>query len=320
MVYKTFLETIMQQLQEKLDPDCQIALRPLQKNNGVVLDGLSIQTPDIETAPTIYINPYYTQYLHGMTLDAILSDILKLLRSTVPSACPSISDLLCLDHLRSKVMFRLIHTASNKALLEDVPSIPYLDLSIVFYLFLERNEIGQMTALIHKEHAQRWNLSAHDLWNLALENTQRDFPAEIRSMTDMMKEIAKENMGDAYDEEFIHTLLEDEEHTAPIYVLSNQVGLNGAACILYEDVLKDFADFLNRDLIILPSSIHEVLIAPDISESAYEELSSMVTCINRRDVPLEDQLSNQVYLYTRSDRQIRIMTQASPCVGAAALH
>ena len=50
------------------------------------------------------------------------------------------------------------------------------------------------------------------------------------------------------------------ETPAPFYVLSNRSGINGAACILYEDVLKNFADGVEKNLIILPSSIHEVLL------------------------------------------------------------
>ena len=45
-----------------------------------------------------------------------------------------------LDHfsnLRSPDHVRLIHTASNQVLLKDVPYLPYLDLSIVFFHFLE---------------------------------------------------------------------------------------------------------------------------------------------------------------------------------------
>ena len=114
--------------------------------------------------------------------------------------------------------------------------------------------------------------------------------------------------------------MDDEEGVSPLYVLSNINGLYGAGCIIYQDVLKNFADTLDRDLIILPSSIHEVLITPDLSGTSYEDLSYMVTSINRQEVPMEDQLSNQVYLYTRADDQLRIVSHAAKTVGAASLN
>ena len=65
------------------------------------------------------------------------------------------------------------------------------------------------------------------------------------------------------------------ETPAPFYVFSNRSGINGAACILYEDVLKNFADGVEKNLIILPSSIHEVLLLPDDGDISYEEMSRL---------------------------------------------
>lgn len=319
MVYETFLNALTTQLQAKLGEDYMLALRSLPRNNGVTLDGLTIQGPGNNMAPTIYLNPYYDQYQQGMSLDEILSDILILYHTTPHPEYLKENELVQFEPMKSRIMFRIIHTASNETLLSNVPHFTFLDLSVVFYLFLERNAAGQMTALIHNSHAERWNVTAEELWSLAEENTPNVYPAEIRSMADMMKEIAREKLGDNYDEDFIDSLLEDEKNIAPLYVLSNANGLYGAGCILYKNVLKNFADSLNRDLVILPSSIHEVLITPDLPGTSYEELSSMVTCINQRDVPMEDQLSNQVYLYTRADDKISIVSNADKTVGAAAL-
>lgn len=67
--------------------------------------------------------------------------------------------------------------------------------------------------------------------------------------------------------------------------------------MIYQNVLKDFADRIQADLILLPSSVHEVLLTPNLPETSYEALSSMVTSINRQEVSPEEQLSNQVYLF-----------------------
>ena len=62
MIYEAFLETVTNKLQEALGDAYQFTLRPLPKNNGVTLDGLTIQSPGSPVAPTIYLNPYYEQY------------------------------------------------------------------------------------------------------------------------------------------------------------------------------------------------------------------------------------------------------------------
>ena len=64
-------------------------------------------------------------------------------------------------------------------------------------------------------------------------------------------------------------------------------------------------------MIILPSSIHEVLLLPDDGDISYAEMSRLVTHINRSEVPKEDSLSNQVYLYSRIHQTL---TLASGCM------
>ena len=318
MVYETFLETITNQLQEALGDSYQFTLRPLPKNNGVTLDGLTIQSPDCSIAPTIYLNPYYEQFCHGTDIHEIVHDILQLYRAT---PAPSVLRTDSLEHfsdLRSRIMFRVIHTVSNQVLLKDLPHLPYLDLSIVFFVALERNEAGQMTALIHNEHMKRWNITVNDLWEAARRNTPLEYPAQIQNMSDLLQEIAKKNMGDAYDPELIQDLL-DSEDAAPLYVLSNTNGLYGASCMVYQNILKDFAEHLQTDLVLLPSSVHEVLLTPNLEDSSYDDLSSMVTSINRQEVSPEEQLSNQVYLFSRRDGSLKVVSNAPELVGASAL-
>ena len=120
------------------------------------------------------------------------------------------------------------------------------------------------------------------------------------------------------DKTLLQDLL-DSDDAAPLYVLSNSNGLYGASCMVYQNVLKDFADHLQADLILLPSSVHEVLLTPNLEDSSYEDLSSMVTSINRQEVSPEEQLSNQVYLFSRKDGSLKVVSNAPELVGASAL-
>lgn len=314
MVYTSFLNTVKQQVEKALGESFSIQIRQVSKNNGLILDGLCISPPDRRVAPTIYLNPYYSLYEKGMTLDEITQDILSIYADN--SNLPQIDTLSMTDFssLKSKVIYKLVQTASNQELLKDIPHIPYLDLSIVFYLFLEETSSGQMTAMIHNDHQTLWDVSTNQLYELAKINTPKILPPTIKSMNDVMKEIAVDWLGDDYQEEYMDHL-EDEDHLSPLYVLSNRSNLNGAAAILYQSVLKNFANFLEQDLIILPSSIHEVLLMPFDDIVDINSLNEMVISINQSEVPAEDQLSNQIYLYKRSDNQISLLTNSSVPIG-----
>ena len=319
MAYEAFLECLLQNLQAALGEEFHFILRPLPRNNGVTRDRLTLQGPGAHLAPTIYLNPYYQKLIRGSSLESIVEEILQLYQTTPPPASLTAESVINFEYLKDKIMFRMIHNASNQVLLSDVPHIPYLDLSIIFFLSLERTETGQVTAMIHNSHARMWNVTAKDLWRLARENTPREFPAEIQSMQELLQTMAGDTSQDACDPSLLELLLQSPIETIPLYVLTNQTGLYGAACMIYQDILKDFAARLEKDLIVLPSSVHEVLLTPDSPDTSYEDLSNMVRTINTQEVPLEDQLSNQVYLYTRSDDRLRIVSNSFPPVGAAAL-
>ena len=90
----------------------------------------------------------------------------------------------------------------------------------------------------------------------------------------------------------------------PMYVLTNQHKLNGSVCILYQNVLRDFANRLACDFYILPSSIHEVLLIPAANQISYQELSDMVQDVNSSQLSREEILSDHVYYYSRETCQI----------------
>lgn len=307
MNYARFLETVRQALEKRLGKNQELIVRPVPKNNGVLSDGLSICTPGSLLAPTVFLNSYYEQYQNGMSIGEICEDILKLFNDTPSSGYIREENVADFDAMKSRIMMRLIHSDSNRKMLSDIPHIAYLDLSIVFYLFLERNTAGQITALIHNDFMEKWQVDEKMLFRMALINTPAIYPAQIRSMTDILKDIARQNLGSNYDEEYLDRLLGEDEYYSPLYVLSNQTGIYGACCMLYKNTLKNFADSLGNDLLIIPSSIHEVLLTPNESGLSYDYLNSMVMNINRSEVPAEDQLSNHIYLYTRADDRIRII-------------
>jgi hypothetical protein len=72
--------------------------------------------------------------------------------------------------------------------------------------------------------------------------------------------------------------------------------VRGAANIFYDETLSHVAENLGDDLIVLPSSIHEVICMPASVGSA-EEMSCMVRTTNADHVTPEEQLSDNVYLY-----------------------
>ena len=312
MVYKTFQTKIAGTLQSHLGPGYRLLFQKVPKTMAFFLTAFPSSGKGEKASPTIYLNSYYERYLEGIPFNSIIKEILQIYQDNSSVTDLDFSILNDFSQLKEKVLYKLIHTASNKEMLADMPWIPFLDLSIVFYLFLEQTESGQMTALVHNDHMKAWGTDEKELKNLALANTPSMLPPRLTSMSDVMKSIAREHLDGDYQEEFIDSLFSSQAFS-PLHVLTNSSGINGASAVLYPELLKNFADRMESDLIILPSSIHEVLLIPNTENASFEDLANMVSHINRAEVPVEDRLSDQVYLYSR---ERDIVTIAGPAVSS----
>lgn len=204
------------------------------------------------------------------------------------------------EKVRDKIIFKLINTEHNRELLKRVPNRSFCDLSIVFMVHFGDREKGICTALILDEHMAFWNVTVDDLYDAAMKNTPRLLPDTFTGMDEMIRKIFLQEECDETIE------IEAEVESVPFYVLTNRLGIFGAACLLYPGVVKKYANELNCDLYVLPSSVHETLLLPYDKDLNVDELREMVQNVNRSEVALEDRLSGQVYIYQRSEDRISI--------------
>ncbi|WP_125142244.1 DUF5688 family protein [Clostridium transplantifaecale] len=301
MIYETFLTTIHSLVQEKLEGRAEVSLRRVLKNNGLLLDGLSISSPSSAFSPTVYLNSYYDEEEEGLSLPVIAEQILLLYEEENGLPSELAQQLKDFEKIRERIAYKLINAEDNAVLLSEVPHFRYLDLAVVFYIIVSESDDGQMTALIHNEHLGMWNVTREDLSDFAEKNMATLLPCRITPIEDAILAIDEEELpGGVYE-------LSDEAadiFPVDLYVLSNERGINGAACLLYRDVLKNFAEQVGDDLVILPSSIHEVLLAPSKKALSYDELNEMIYYINRSEVPMEDRLSDHIYYYSREQNCI----------------
>lgn len=128
-------------------------------------------------------------------------------------------------------------------------------------------------------------VSESDVWRAAENNT---FSKTILvSMAEKLSEL----MGQE---------IEDLEGVPAQYMVTNTMNFRGASAILDMVALKELAQKLNvHKFIVLPSSIHEMIIIPDDDgNSNIEELSRMVQEINETQVEPEERLTDRAYIIT----------------------
>ena len=302
MEFLNFTMLVREEVEKRTGECYKVRLDDVRKNNGVVLRGITVTQDDSNISPTIYLNSYYEEYIKGRaTLINVVNDVMDTYHRNKVNQSVDMRYFLNYESVRQKIIYKLVNTKKNKELLEDIPHIEFLDLSIVFQCLVTQEDFGRASILIHNVHLKLWDVSVEILYQAAKENTQQLQGYEIKGMTEVLQEIMC-----AEDSE---NFTEDNERSSfsgsvPMYVLSNKSRVDGAACMLYPNLIQDFAEAIQSSFYIIPSSIHELLLLPTRHLEESQEIKSMIREINDTQVSAEEILSYSLYLYDKEERRI----------------
>lgn len=306
--FTMFKKLITEEVWKIKADNLEVILREMTKNNGTVHSALEFREQGEVVSVLVYLAPYFEDYTAGVSLKELAEDIYSSYQENKKHGRIFESSIWCNDYetVPDKVIYKLINYHQNRELLEEIPHIRLCDLAIIFCLLVEQSGNYLATTVICKEHMESWGMDTQMLMELAKKNTKRLLPAKIRNMSEVMQEIARNYLGNDTEKTALDEMLSMPSEI-PLYVLSNHINTNGAITMLYEGILRDFAMVLEHDLIILPSSIHEVLLVPYEGELCMEELKEMVRHVNRTEVAKEEVLSDNVYIYSRKTDKISIV-------------
>lgn len=302
MSYEDFKEKIYQELINIVQADVTVEQKKVRKNNGVVLDTIVLHRQLEQVSPCLYLNHYYERYKQGVTVVEIINDILNIVNENygeVEQQSLITSEITDFSKVCDLICYKLVNARMNEALLKIVPHKMFLDFAIVYYVICKMDEGGLGIILIENSCFEEWDCSLEELHEKAVKNTMRIFPAQIRSI----EEVILGMMG--RDKE----VTESNDESPKMYVVSNSRNLHGAGVVLYPNILRDFLHGFKekaRGLVILPSSIHEQIIIPYTEYMEVDRLRTMVEEVNSTQVAKEEVLSDSVYVYSVKDDKISL--------------
>lgn len=303
MEFSSFTMFVREEVEKRTEDCYKVRLDDVRKNNGVVLRGLTVTQDDSNISPTIYLNSYYEEYIKGRaTLVNVVNDVMDTYRRNKVNQSVDMRYFLNYESVKERVIYKLVNTEKNKELLEDIPHIEFLDLSIIFQCLVAQEDLGRASILIHNVHLKLWEVSVDTLYQAAKENTQRLQEYEIKGITEVLRDImCTEEVENIADEDCISAF----SGSVPMYVLSNKNRVEGAACMLYPNLIRDFAEAIQSSFYIIPSSIHELLLLPTEHLEESQEIKHMIREINDTQVSVEEVLSYSLYLYDKEEQRIR---------------
>ena len=297
MNIKEFTEKAGNEISKILGKEVQ--LTDVDKINGVKRCGLMIIEPNSNVAPTLYLEQFYDMYLDSGNWPETINRVITMYQHDSSPKHLDIEWYKDFNKVQGLIFHKLINFEANTVLLEKVPYTRYLDFAIVYCVHYESTETGTSSILIHNSHLEMWHRTTQDLARLAEENTPRLYPLKVFAMGDALRDCTSS--------------IEDcpanvnEYLNSSMYVMSNEAKVNGATAICYKDSLKNLAQKLYSDMVILPSSLHEAILLPLEDNTDFDELKDMVYQINRTQLTREEFLSDNVYLYRRDTDTVELV-------------
>ena len=292
MTYEEFLLEVKEKIEQLKESYQELQIVRMPKYNGFSYDGLQLVSPNEDVVPVVNLNQVYESYCNsGSSIDDACDFILQVFKHNADLNGFSADYIRSYDNVKDQIIYRLINAEANRELLARIPHVLWLDLAIIFQVSINSNAEGTATMLINNSVAEMWKVTPEQLFTRAKKNTCILRPFKVSKMSEVLSSVCNEIADD---------------FSSDMYILTNTYSINGAAAILYNGILHDIAETFESDLIIIPSSVHEVLLLPAKREYQVDVLSQMVIEVNTKEVPQEEILSDHVYYYSREDDKVNI--------------
>lgn len=309
----SFKSELIYALEARVEPGYVVRTDNVIKNNNITKTGISLQrgTNAVEITPTIYVEDIYEHYRGGfVSMETITEDVYSNLVSL-----PEIDDLseyMTPEFINEHVQVKVISGNMNRSYLIDKPFIPvegYDDLVAVAIVDLEQTPFQSKTNysgsfVVSDALIEHLGIRKSELFEKALSNSEHNNPAEFKTMREVLISTMFPE-GIPEDDPMAELILPPEDEFGPqMYVLSNKKMVFGASAIMYSGIMQEIYNKIGGDFIIIPSSIHEVIIIKDTDPSENSYISGMIGEINENIVNDSEVLSNNFYKYNGAENTV----------------
>ena len=278
-------QQILEALSKKLGDGFHITIQKVFKPNRE-LEGLLIMGEGEIISPTIYLEPSYEALDNGTPVEQVVNRILQAYDSTKSETVDfDIERLKDFDYAKEKLYVQLINKHLNKNLLRNIPHTMFLDdFAVAVRCTVEASEENNASFMVHNSHLNIWQADSETVLSLAISNTLAEHNVELMPLEQLIRETGS---------------IAPKELPADcrIWFMSNQKRYFGAAAVLSDDVLKDFAD-KHGSFYVIFSSVYEVLLMPSPNNSGIDSLTRHNQDVNAT-LSEEEILGTKAYFYQK---------------------
>ena len=216
------------------------------------------------------------------------------------------------------IIYQLINAKKNEELLKKVPQrIVADDLAVIYRIYkteIDENSDEKLvtSTIILNSLMEESRYTEEKLYACASVNMPKQFPIFILN-------VQQSEIFSLLVNGFGYSLMDAKEKvlsmplsnpdTDYMWAISNFDERYGAATILYSDEIQRFANKLEDDLVLVPSSTHEWFAYRKSDIEINEAYEDIIRETNETLVPKEQVLSDHLYIYERSSGTLKTFEQ-----------
>ena len=300
--YEEFAGEMLAKIPEYLPKEmqeCDFKIQKIRKTNGVEIDGIVMTPPEGASnfvSPIIYPEDFYNLYTEENKSENVLLNQ----AARIFSDSRGMAKVLTADYIRdvSRWIPVIVNTERNKELLADCPHHRFgkTDCSVMYKAIFKGEAFGDGSASVSNGLAEAVGFTEREIFELTKENVKELAPTVVKNFEEFVNPDGMSNID-----------IDSDEPIAPdVVIVTNPDGYFGAGAIIDTTILEQLSERMGGNLIIIPSSIHEVLITKEnVSNGmSVKEFENMVQEINHSVVNENDFLSDHVFFYDRKEKTI----------------
>ena len=297
MNLEEFINQVVERLKADLGETYQIDRNETVENNGIPKYGVRVRKRgQKELTATFYLGEDYTRFQSEEDFEVCIRALKKKIKETMDHV--ETNELRTIvpdwDRIQSYIFPMVINTEKNREFLRKVIHRPFLDMTVMFRAIMGEIEEGWVYVDLDEDLLEMWNVTRQELEELSYANLERE-GGRLYSCGELKEgafsgKIEEISPGTALRENYM-------------YILTNEEQMYGAAQILNRQLLRKIAG--ERNLYLLPCSVHELIVLVDDGNIEIEELIKAMRNIEIS-MKKQDILQDHPYYYDFARDEIRV--------------
>ena len=281
--------------------DASVRIAEVTKNNDQVKTGLLVRNENSNIAPNIYLESFFDELTSGSDINDVMTHLAEVRIAHEVEQDLDTSFVSDFDKAKEHIVPKLVSKEMNETLLSGIPYTDFSDMAVMYQVKVGNDEIGKGSITITNNIMESYGITTEQLHDIAISNMKTE-DIEFKTMRDVLANMMGIDLNNPNDPRAF--MLPPEEETPSMYVLTNTDRVFGAVAVINTDIMDGIADKIGGDFVVIPSSIHEVIVLPCIEGFDPKEIEELIATVNNSEVNPEDRLSYNAYGYDSQKHEL----------------